>query len=413
MNQLYIVALCILSVLYAWTIYNIPILAVGVKHLMRSSRRRREVSQLSGERLPMVSIIVPVRDEERVVGRLLEALLRLDYPLEKMEILIVEDGSVDKTVEICRDYARRYPDQIRLFHQSVSNGKPSALNYGLKHVRGEIVAVFDADSVPEPDALMRAVEYFEDESIAAVQGRTCSINADKNILTKFISYEEAVYFEAFLRGKNALSLFVPLCGSCQFVRRDVLERVSGWDEALSEDMEMSVKLTTRGYNIKYAPDVRSWQESPANLGQLMSQRTRWYRGCMEVWLKYGGLVTKLNRKNVDVEFTLAGPYMFPLWLLSYLMAIYTFLVSVQPDPFVTFMAQVTSLFTMILLLIVGIVLVYVTKPRRIANLLWLPFVYAYWSVQTFIASYTLIQILLKKRRRWTKTMKSGTLPTRL
>lgn len=356
----------------------------------------------------MVSILVPVRDEERVVGRLLDALLRLDYPQGKREILIVEDGSGDETVGICAEYARRYPDQIRLFHKSTSNGKPSALNYALQYVRGEIVAVFDADNVPEPDALTRAVGYFKDSSIAAVQGRTCSINADENMLTKFISYEEAVYYETFIRGKDALSLFVPLSGNCQFVRRSVLERVGGWDEdSLSEDMEMAVKLTVRGYTIKYAPDVRSWQESPANLSQLMSQRTRWYRGCMEVGLRYGKLVTKLSRKNIDTEFTLVSPYMFPLWLLGYIMAIYAFLVPIQHHPVVMVVTQVTSVFTMILSLIAGIALIYVTKPRRITNVLWLPFVYMYWSVQTFIAIYALAQIILKRPRSWTKTMKTG------
>lgn len=114
-NPLHIVAVGILSVIYVWTLYNIPILVAGVRHLRRSGEKTRKISLLSKERLPTVSIIVPVKDEEKVVGRLLEALLRLDYPSEKREIVIVEDGSVDKTVELCREYVRRYPGQVRLF----------------------------------------------------------------------------------------------------------------------------------------------------------------------------------------------------------------------------------------------------------------------------------------------------------
>lgn len=400
---------CVISFLYIWTFYNVPILAVGVRHLRRTSQKERKASRLSWEKLPTFSIVVPVKDEERVVGRLLKALLKLDYPSQKKEIIIVEDGSVDKTARICREYARQYPEGVKFVHQFKSDGKPSALNCALKHVKGEIVAIFDADNVPEPDALLRVAEYFEDPSIAAVQGTPYSINADENMLTKFISYEEAIRFQAYFRGKDALSLFVPLTGSCQFIRQNVLKEIGGWDEkSLSEDMEMSAKLTQKGYKVRYAPDVRSWQEEPANLTQLIKQRTRWFRGCMEVALKYGKLVTSPNRKNIDAEITLIGPYMIAPYFIGYLIALYAFFIPVKLDSISTVTMQVTLLFTTATLLIVGIALIYVTKPRKKRNMLWMPFIYTYWSLQTFIALYALIQIVLKRPRKWMKTMKMGT-----
>jgi len=404
----YLVAIGILSVLCIWTLYNIPILAVGVRNLRRSGRKGRKTSPLHVEELPTVSIIVPVRDEERVVDRLLRALVRLNYPPEKREIIIVEDGSVDETVGICKEYARRYSDQVRLIRRSVSNGKPSALNYALKHVRNEIVAVFDADNVPEPDALMKAVRYFEDSSVAAVQGRTCAINAEENMLTRFISYEETVRYEVYIRGKDVLGLFVPLTGSCYFVRRSMLDEVGGWDaECLSEDVELAVRLTERGHKIKYASDVRSWQENPSNLSQLFRQRARWFRGTMEVGLKYGRLVKKLDRRCIDAEITLAGPYVFILCLVGYLITVYSLLISLQSNTVSTIMANVTSLFTVFLLSIAGIALIYATKPRKTSNVLWLPFIYAYWGIQNFVALYALIQIVLRRPRRWVKTTKTG------
>jgi len=349
-----------------------------------------------------------MKDEERVVGRLLKTLLKLEYPSHKKEIIIVEDGSVDKTARICRKYTKQHPECIKFIHQSKSNGKPSALNCALEHARGEIVAIFDADNVPEPDILLRTAEYFENPSIAAVQGTPCSINADENMLTKFISYEEAVRFQAYFQGKDSLSLFVPLTGSCQFIRRDVLKEIGGWnEESLSEDMEMAAKLTQKGYNVKYAPDVRSWQEEPANLTQLIKQRTRWFRGTMEVALRYGKLITNPNRKNIDAEITLLGPYMIAPYFIGYLMALYTFFIPIQPDPIFTAMTRVTLLFTTATLLIVGTALIYATKPRKMRNLLWLPFIYAYWSLQTFIALYAMIQIFLKRPRKWKKTIKTG------
>jgi len=398
----------VLSLLYIWSVYNIPILAAGVKHLRKTGKQRIAVTKPWRESLPTFSIIVPAKDEEKVLVRVLKSLLKLDYPPEKKDIVVVEDGSTDKTVKICSEYAAKYPDQIRIIHASASKGKPSALNCALKHVKGEIVAVFDADNVPEPDVLLRTAEYFEGPSITAVQGRACSINAHENMLTRFISYEEAVRYETYIRGKDALNLFVPLTGSCYFIRRNVLQEVGGWDDqALSEDMEMAAKLTERSYNIKYAADVRSWQENPTNLTQLFRQRTRWFRGSMEVSLQYGRLLRNPNRKSIDAEMTLTGPYMFLPCMLGYFMGLFSLVFPFSPDPVLMLMAQGLAFVNTITLLLIGVALIYLTKPRKMTNLLWLPFVYAYWMVQNLVALYAFIQILLKRPRKWMKTTKTG------
>jgi len=147
MTPLYLVAVLIISLLYVWTLYNIPIVVAGIRNL-RSGKRKRKFSGGSLKSLPAISIIVPVKDEEKVVGRLLNVLAKTDYPQDKKEIVIVEDGSIDRTGEICRKFADDHPGQVKLVRRSVSDGKPSALTEALKHVSGEIVAVFDADNIP-------------------------------------------------------------------------------------------------------------------------------------------------------------------------------------------------------------------------------------------------------------------------
>ncbi len=109
-----------------------------------------------------------------------------------------------------------------MVHGAESDGKPSALNRALQAAEGSIVAVFDADSIPEEETLLNAARYFQDESVAALQGRALTVNSEVNMLTKFIAYEEALIYEGYLRGKDALNLFVHLKGSCQFIRREVL-----------------------------------------------------------------------------------------------------------------------------------------------------------------------------------------------
>ncbi len=340
--------------------------------------------------------------------RFVEAFLRLKYPPEKSEMIIVEDGSVDGTAERCKEYCHRHPNRIRLISRSLSEGKPSALNHGLKHARGELVAVFDADSVPEPDALLKAVKYFEEPSVAAAQGRMRSINANQSLLSKLVSYEEAIAFETYLQGKDALNLFVPLIGSCCFIRKTAIEEVGGWNHnSLTEDAEMSIELTLKGHRIKYAPDVESWRESSAKAAQLIKQRTRWFRGCMELAFEYGKLATRLDRKSVDIEFTLAGSLVFPLCFFGLAMAIYGFLTPVESDIVSVVIMPVVSSLAVVLLLITGTTLVYVMKQREKTDLRWLPLIYAYWIIEAFIATYAFVQIILGRPRTWTKTEKAG------
>jgi cellulose synthase/poly-beta-1,6-N-acetylglucosamine synthase-like glycosyltransferase len=338
---------------------------------------------------------------------LLTSLSTLNYPLNKREIIIVEDGSTDKTNDICMNYAKEHAN-VKILHKPLSNGKPSALNFGLAHAKGDIVAIFDADNVPAHDALLAVVEYFEDPKVAAVQGRTASINPKENMLTQFISYEEAVWCEAYLRGKDVLNLFVHLKGSCQFIRRDVLEQLQGFDEAvLSEDMEISARLIENDYKIRYASDVVAWQESPSNLKTLFKQRTRWFRGTMEVAFKYGRLMTKLNRIKFDAETTLFGPFILIASLAPYLAAFWAFSTFWSLDVVWRLVVQFGMLTTSLTMLLCGLALIYVSKPRKVRSLLWLPFVYCYWSLQAFIALYAMILIVLRRPRVWTKTDKKG------
>jgi cellulose synthase/poly-beta-1,6-N-acetylglucosamine synthase-like glycosyltransferase len=401
-----LVLVTVLLIISLWGLYNVPILATGVKDF-RKSRQKPQKKSLSDKFLPTFSIVVPVRNEGTVIGRLLNALSKLNYPVDKSEIIIVEDGSTDGTLDICVNYAKEHAD-VKILHRSFSNGKPSALNYGLKHAKGEIVAIFDADNVPDADVLMTAREYFEDSAVAAVQGKTLSLNSKENMLTEFISYEEAVWCEAYLRGKDILHLFVHLKGSCQFIRRDVLEKLEGFDEGvLSEDMEISARLTEHNYKIRYASDVVAWQESPSDLKTLFKQRTRWFRGTMEVAFKYGRLMARPSRMNLDAETTLFGPFILIASLLPYLAMFWGFFTYLPLDVLWRFVVQFAILTTTLTMFICGLALVYVSKPRRMKSVLWLPFIYLYWSLQAFIALYAVLLILLRRPRRWTKTEKKG------
>jgi cellulose synthase/poly-beta-1,6-N-acetylglucosamine synthase-like glycosyltransferase len=282
------------------------------------------------------------------------------------------------------------------------------LNLGVREARGEIIGVFDADSVPAPDVLLNVCKYFDEPTVAAVQGRTMSINRDQNMLTKFISYEDAVWCEAYLRGKDALDLFVHLRGTCQFVRRGVLADLGNFDEGtLSEDMELSARLTEKGYRIRYGSDVCSLQESPSVLKTLLRQRVRWCRGIMEVAFRYGRLMAKPSRKNVDAEATLFAPVILIASLLTYLAASYLVFVPSSLGLLMSLATRIAFLSMTLTLILGSLALIYASKPRRVSSVLWLPFVYFYYVIQTLIAMYAVGLIVLRRPRRWVKTEKTG------
>jgi cellulose synthase/poly-beta-1,6-N-acetylglucosamine synthase-like glycosyltransferase len=401
-----LVLILVFAVIYAWVFYSIPILVFGARNVFR--RRKAKLKKVVVDwKLPFVSVILPVKDEAAVIGRLFDSLNKLNYPKDRFELVIAEDGSTDDTLEVCKRLAKNYKYST-VVHKVESKGKPSALNNALKHCRDELVAVFDADNIPEPDSFLLAARYFVNPAVAAVQGRNLTINSEENMLTRFTAYEEAVWCDAYLGGKQQLGLFVHLKGTCEFIRREVLVGLGGFNERfLSDDMEISARLLENNQEIKYASEVRSWQESPSSIVTHLSQRTRWFRGTMEVAFKYGRLLKTPNRKNLDAEITLYGPFILIASLLSYLVGSGAFFAT-YPYTVVWNVFTVFSLFAMTFVLVFcGVSLVFITRPIRLRNLFWLPFVFGYWCVQSFIAIYAALLIAFRRPGRWVKTEKSG------
>lgn len=375
---------------------------------MRKNKQRKSLENIGTEvALPFFSIIVPVKNERFVIGRILKALNHLQYPVNKFEIVIVDAGSVDGTAEICKKFVNSHRN-FKYFEKSEPRGKPPALNFALEHSTGDIIAVFDADNVPADDALQQVAEYFKDPKVAAVQGRIHSINSNENMLTTFLAYEDAVWCEAFLRGKDALGLFVHLRGCCQFIRKRVLEDIGGFaEDTLAEDIEVSVRLTQNQHDIKYASNVKAWQESPSTLMGFFKQRTRWYRGYMEVAVKYGRLLKNLNKRTLDAEFTLFLPFLVIASLFLFMFASWGVFSALYFDVALDILMVFSTITTYIMIFLVGFALIYVSKPKRMTNLLWLPFVFGYWCIQSFVALYAGLLILFRRPNRWVKTKKSG------
>ncbi len=406
MNFFAIFSTVLLGIILFWALYHVRILFAGIRNKQKHSYE--EVAEL-----PKFSLIVPAKDESAVIARCLNALLNIDYPRDKMEIIVVEGNSKDATKEICTKFSEKNPAIAKVICEKSSNGKPAALNLALTHVSGDIVGVFDADSIPEKSVLRKMASYFQDKSIAAVQGSTVSLNENQNMLSKIAAMEDKAWFQGLMGGREKLKLFVPFTGSCQFIRSNILEEMGGWDEsALAEDVEMALELTKRGHAVSFAPDICSGQETPSNLRSLFTQRTRWYRGYMEAAFKYGSLLENKNRRTIDAEISLIGPFIMLVSLASYFNWGLSLLFSVENSIFPISAAFVVIL-SSVTLIALGISMVFTVKPLRARNIFWVPFIYGYWFIQMTVAGWAFLQILFRKRRVWGKTIKGGVVTSSL
>jgi cellulose synthase/poly-beta-1,6-N-acetylglucosamine synthase-like glycosyltransferase len=401
-----IISIVLLAVLLFWSVYNGSIIYIGIR-----GKRKQLAMPATSEivEFPKFSLIVPTKNEETVIRRCLDGIFNMDYPKDKMQVIVVDGNSRDNTGKICSEFSEKYPDNFKVICEKTAKGKPSALNLALPYLTGEIVGTFDADSLPEKDVLTKVVSYFNDKKVMALQGRTTSINEKTNALTRVIAMEEKAWFQALLTGRERLQLFVPLTGSCQFVRRTVVEELNGWDaNSLTEDVEFALRLVEKNHLIKYAPDVCSGQETPSTLRPLFKQRVRWYRGYMETAIKYGRLLDHLNRRTIDAEISMGGPFMMVVSLLSYINWFFVALFLSQSNPVLDFTGLVIAL-TAVSLVSIGVALASSEKPIKPKNILWIPFIYVYWLMQMFIAGWAFLKLVFRSERVWTKTAKKGSL----
>ncbi len=232
-------------------------------------------------------------------------MLKLRYPKDKLEIIIINDNSSDGTGAIADRYARRYPF-LKVLHTRpphAGKGKSGALNQGYNMSSGEIVVVYDADNTPEPDAVTYLVMgLVNDQKAGAMVGKFRVINAHQSLLTRFINIETITFQWLAQAGRWFWFKLSTIPGTNFAIRRSILEELGGWDEkALSEDTELSIRVYNLGYHIRFFPAAITWEQEPETWRVWWKQRTRWARGNQYVIAKYIFSFMKLKRKRVFLD----------------------------------------------------------------------------------------------------------------
>lgn len=259
-------------------------------------RKNRELKTF-----PRISLIVPAYNEKKTIRSCVESLQALNYP--NYEVVVVDDGSTDHTLEEIS-----HNKGIKIIHQE-NQGKPKALNNGIKASTSEIIVTVDADTTLDKNALGKIAERFaSDGRLGAVAGNV-KVNPERKLMNAVQSAEYATGINLIRKGQSVLGCVMIVPGPIAALKREAVEKVGCFsDDTFAEDFDITVKILKAGYRVEYEEKSLAYTDAPKNTEDLIKQRRRWHRGMIQVLDKHKDMY--LNRK-----YGLSGVFGIPnLWL---------------------------------------------------------------------------------------------------
>ncbi|HYH14490.1 MAG TPA: glycosyltransferase, partial [Flavisolibacter sp.] len=271
-----------------WLFLNALVQLHLLWHYKKNKKKDTIVKDLPSE-LPFISIQLPVYNEKFVIERLMDALTKLDYPKDLYEIQVLDD-STDETKDIIDAKARAIRLQgvsIEVLRRPDRKGfKAGALQYGLSLCKGELIAIFDADFVPDPDFLKSLVPHFTDSQVGLVQARWGHLNREENHLTRIQTFLLDTHFSIEQAGRYNAGYFINFCGTAGIWRKRCIEEAGGWDgDVLSEDLDISYRAQLKGWRLVYDEETEVPAELPAVIEAFKIQQFRWTKGMAQITRK--------------------------------------------------------------------------------------------------------------------------------
>jgi cellulose synthase/poly-beta-1,6-N-acetylglucosamine synthase-like glycosyltransferase len=309
--------LCTLGAHRAVTVY------LCRKHKRVIERAQRPLYTFAESELPHVTVQLPLYNEATVTARLIEAAGRLDYPRDRLEIQVLDDSSDEtrsiaaKSVKALRE---RGIDAVYVRRPDRHGYKAGALDYGLKTAKGELVAMFDADFVPQSDFLRKIVDHFVEPQVGMVQTRWDHMNREANLLT----HVQALMLDGHHVVENCArfgsGLYFNFAGTGGMWRVAAIEAAGGWEhDTLTEDLDLSYRAQMAGYQFIYRPDVLTPSELPEDMSALRAQQHRWAKGTVQTARKLLPIILS-NKKlsvhqRIEATFHMLPHFAYPLMVL--------------------------------------------------------------------------------------------------
>jgi len=273
-----IIYILVCSVLFVYSAVEFTLL---INYLIRKPKRYKT----EWKEWPQVTIQLPVYNEAYVIERLIDRIAEINYPKDKLEIQVLDDSNDDtceKAMERVAHYREMGIDIHYIKREDRAGFKAGALDYGLQTARGEFVAIFDADFLPDPNFLIDALPYFSEENIGVVQSRWTYINEDYSLLTRVQTVMLNTHFSVEQAGRNRSGAYINFNGTAGVWRRKCIDDAGGWmADTLTEDLDLSFRAQMKGWEFTYAIEIESPSELPITYPGYKTQQFRWSKGAAE------------------------------------------------------------------------------------------------------------------------------------
>jgi cellulose synthase/poly-beta-1,6-N-acetylglucosamine synthase-like glycosyltransferase len=390
--------------LFIPAIYNLIIVSISFKTPKKPDKPPK---------LPMVSILIPAHNEGLTIERCVRSIAELNYHEEGeplYEIIVINDGSTDQTGDVLRNLKKEVKNLKIVTRKPprAGKGKGHVLNDGYRISRGDVIAVFDADAKVKPDFLQKIIPYLDDEDVVGVQARVRMYNAKRNLLTAMQEVEFSIFGNVVLRARDVIGITGFLGGNGQLTTRKVIEEIGGWDGfAVTEDLNMSIKLMIKGYKIRYCGEAEVWQEAVPQWKPFFRQRVRWATGNLETLFVY--LNSIIDAKIPIYSKIDSIQYLFFLLLTAFVMIGYMVAILSLGHVFIFKMTAPIIIGILSTLAFFPGVMVGIYRDNKNIPKAFLQTV-EYWAyclylVPLFIAAF--LHMLTRTERHWAKTRHTG------
>lgn len=322
--------------IYAFALLYITAYCLLQLNLLRHYRRHRRAAatvmplRWSVDRpdLPLVTVQLPIYNEYYVIERLLAHVVAFAYPRDRLDIQVLDDSD-DETVALVRDLVARYRAQgvqIEQVRRPVRQGyKAGALRDAMPLVRGEYVAIFDADFLPRPDFLLATLPHFRDERVGVVQSRWEHINRDYSLMTRLQAFHLDMHFSVEQKGREVSDNLLQFNGTAGVWRKATIVDAGGWEaDTLTEDLDLSYRAQLRGWKIHFLEELGSPAELPAEMNSFKSQQFRWSKGGAETARKMLPIVWRSHltwRQKLHATLHLTGSSVFIFVFLAAVLSV--------------------------------------------------------------------------------------------
>lgn len=406
-------ALFVVAVIFIWFMigYQFVLTVYGFVNYVRSLRQRQSLD-LTHIEYPGCTILIPAHNEEKVIGRTIETMLALDYPKDRLTILVINDGSRDRTREIVERLMEK-DARVQLYNVPSGEGgrgKSRALNLAMGQVGSEVVAVYDADNTPDKNALRYLVAHLmQDSDLGAVLGKFRTVNKGVNLLTRFINIETLSFQSMLQAGRWQMHNIATLPGTNFVIWTSLIRQLGGWDEqALTEDSELSIRIIEQGRKIKFVPYAVTYEQEPQEWKVWLRQRTRWVRGNNYVLGKFLKEIPKFKSKRLafDILYTLLLYYVF---FVAMLISDVLFILSASNLISMTLPGPYTLVWIMAFFLFIFEILLTVSydaedRLRNLGLIILMYFTYCqFWIYIVIRALY--LEYVKKEGKIWDKTVR--------